>query len=169
MNKLFTLFFIVVLSILSAKEPTLAILQNINSTSLQKFSIANSNFYCEAYGVLSIDKLASNKSINPTCKKSISSFYQRHPQSKYFSQEVLKVLQMYHIEVKGDRCIVFAQGEVTLSEQLLREGLALLEPSFRDDEYEGLFKTAQLNAKVNKKGLWSESIVRDCITEIYKK
>jgi hypothetical protein len=169
MNKLLFIILLGYFSSIDAKEPTLAILQNISSTSVQKFTIANYSFYCDAYAVIAVDKLAKSPSVNSTCKKSLNGFYKRKPQSQYYAQEILKVLQMYHLDFKEGKCLVFAQGEVTLSELLLKEGLAVLEPNFQDDEYKALFRNAQSSAKMNKRGLWSESIIRDCIAEIYKK
>jgi len=169
MNKLLSIILLGYFAFINAKEPTLAILQNVNSASIQKFTIANSSFYCDAYAVIGVDKLAMNSSVDSTCKKSLGGFYKRNPQTKYYSQELLKVLQTYHVEFKEEKCIVFAQGEITLSELLLKEGLAVLEPNFKDDEYKAIFRNAQISAKMNRKGLWGESIMRDCIAEIYKK
>ena len=169
MNKLLFISLIFIATLLSAKEPMLGILKSVPSSYLQKFTIANMNYYCKAYAVLSVDELTQRDNLNATCKKTLSSFFLRQPQTKYFSQELLHVMQTYHLEFKDKECLLFAQGEVTLSELLLREGLAVLVPNFQDEEYKGLFTRAQRNARFERKGIWSEGVARDCIAEIYKK
>lgn len=151
---------------LSAKEPTMAILTNIITNSTQKFNIGNYNFYCEPYGVISLEKLYARSAPESKCRESIVGFYNRHPDLKYFTQEVMKVMQMYHLEFKEKQCIIYARGQKTLSELLLENGLALIKPNFDDEEFRYLFYKAQLNAKISKSGMWSEQIDKDCVSEL---
>jgi len=153
---------------ISAKEPNLVFLQSVISNELQKYSIGKYNFICHPYGVITVDRLYKKSTFNSTCKKSVEQFYKKNPQAKYFSLNKLKVKQMYHVEFIDKQCLVFAQGEKTLSELLLENGLAFREPLFEDKEYIYTFEKAQRNARYQKRGLWSENIIRDCISEIYK-
>ena len=73
---------------------------------------------------------------------------------------------MYHIEFKDKKCVVYAKGQMSLSEILLKEGLAVNEPRFKDEEFKYLFDKAQIRAKTLKKGLWSENLLKDCVSEL---
>ena len=154
--------------LLSAKEPTLAILENVVSNEVQKFKISQYSFYCRPYAIVTLDKLYASSSLNSICKKSIESFYIKNPEAQYFSLNKLRVKQMYHLEFKDQRCLLFAQGERTLSELLLENGLGILKPLFEDKEYSYIFKNSQQKAKSLRRGLWSENIIRECIVELYK-
>lgn len=169
MNKIFFLLFLGFFSFLSAKEPNLAILQSIQSNTKQIFKISNTTFVCKAYGVLEIQTLSQNKKVNSTCKKKIAKFYLQNPLAKYYAQEKLKVMQRYHIEFIENECILFASGQITLSEMLLREGLAVLKPDFKNREYNYVYNKAQENAKLEHRGIWRDDTVVNCIAEIYKK
>jgi len=168
MNKLVYMIFLGFFLLSEAKEPTLGILKKVNSNTKQLFTISNSTFVCESYAVIGIEKLANSKNLETPCRDNINKFYKKNPTAKYYSQSLLYVMQRYHIEFKRDECLLFASGEIVLSEILLREGLAVLKPGFKDEEYKGVFKIAQKNAKIEEKGVWKDSIVRDCIAEIYK-
>lgn len=168
MNKIISFFFIYAIScgFLYAKEPTLAILTDITTNSTQRFNLGNYTFYCTPYGVITLDELYENSKMNSKCKQSIQGFYKRHPDLKYFTMELLKIRQMYHIEFKDKECVVYAKGEVTLSEILLKEGLAVNKPKFKDEEFQYLFEKAQQSAKLSKKGIWGEKVLKDCIAEL---
>ncbi len=168
MNKLFFILIWVLSSSLTAKEPIMAILESVDSPSLQKFTLNNNHLYCDVYGILSLDKVMQRDSVNVVCKKSLLTFYKQNPEAKYFPQKILKVQQMYHVAFRDNKCILFAQGERTLSELLLREGLAVVKPKFKDEEYRTIFLNAQKSAKREQKGIWSGSVARDCLAEIYK-
>ncbi len=162
------LFYLSLASFLVATEPTLATLEKIVSNDRQKFSIKNYNFYCKPYGIVTLDELYSNATLDSTCKKSIESFYIKNPELKYYSSNFLKIKQMYHLEFKDDRCILFMQGQKSLSEFLLENGIALQKPFFKDKEYSFLFKKAQQRARILRRGMWSENILRECVVELYK-
>lgn len=153
---------------LYAKEPTMAILRDITTNAVQKFSIEQYSFYCQPYGVISLDKLYENSKMDSKCKQSIKNFYKKNPNLEYFTMELLKVGQMYHLEFKDKECVIYAKGQRTLSEILLSEGLAVNKPIFKDEEFKFLFERAQTNAKLLEKGIWGEKVLKDCIAELYK-
>lgn len=168
MNKiLFLLSFPIVF--LFSKEPTLGILESIVTNTEQIFIIGQQRYKCTAYGILGVEKLLKSPKLNTACKKEIESFYAKYPQVKEFIHKKLKRSQMYHIEFKKRECLLFASGEITLSELLLKEGLALLDPMFEDKEYLRYFRDAQGVAKFEKRGIWKDAIVRDCAAELYAK
>ncbi len=156
------------LSCLSAKEDTLAILTNVTSNGVQKFNIGNSTFLCDAYGVLTLEKLYENSNIDSKCQDTIKNFYKKYPPLKYYTESVLSVQQMYHIEFKNQECVVYAKGQKILSEILLEEGLAVKNPLFKDQEFGYAFDKAQLNARFHKRGLWQEEILGACVDSLYK-
>ena len=157
------------LPFLQAKEPTLGILKKINSNTKQIFSINNKLHLCTSYGIIGIEKLSQNSNLKTACKKSIVKFYKQNPLVKYYSQNRLHREQMYHLEFKKKECLLFASGEITLSELLLREGFAVLQPFFKDREFHGVYTLAQRNARLERKGLWKSELRRDCIAAIYEK
>jgi hypothetical protein len=146
----------------------MAILNNVISNETQKFSIGNYSFICEPYGILTLEKLYSHSKINSTCQDKIKNFYKKHPNLRYFSDSILHIRQMYHVEFKTTECVVYARGQKTLSEILLEEGLALREELFNDEEFNYLFLKAQKRAKFNKKGVWEEDILSECINLLYE-
>lgn len=154
---------------LEAQEPTVALLKHIESNSNQKFSFKNYTFTCTAYAITPLNEIANRESLSTLCKTALDSFYRADPKAKYFALYALSVEEMYHLEFRDRGCLLFANGEITLSEMLLREGLALLIPNFKDKEYRYLYEKAQAKAKREKKGVWGERLQRDCSGDIYKK
>jgi endonuclease YncB( thermonuclease family) len=170
MNKIQNILLLLLLSAtLMAKEPTIAILTTIISNDTQKYKIANNQFVCKQYAVIGIDELYNLSSFNTKCKSSIKKFYEKRADLKYYSYKKLHVGQSYVLKFKNNRCIVSVQGEKSLSEFLLEEGLAVRKPFIKDKEYESYLFAAQLRAKLSKKGIWKDSITRECIANIYKK
>ncbi len=166
-NILIIKFFII--SVLGASEPRLAILNSVVSNELQLFQIRRNSYACKPYGVITLDKLRLNSAQGSLCKKSVERFYVQNPDAQYFSLNLLKVKQTYHLEFRDDRCVLFAKGEKSLSELLLENGLALLRPNFQDEIYAFLYKKAQNRARVLRRGLWGENIKKECIAELYEK
>ncbi|MCX6076940.1 MAG: hypothetical protein NTW78_08670 [Campylobacterales bacterium] len=163
----FILYFLCVNS-LDAQEPTMAILKSIATNSRQDFNIQNYDFYCEPYGVISLEKMYSNSQNGSKCRESIDGFYKKHPDLKYFTQGILKTEQMYHVEFKDMKCVIYARGQKSLSELLLENGLAVNKRTFNDEEFNFIFKKAEINAKLLKRGMWSEKIDKECATELSK-
>ncbi len=153
---------------LDAKEPLLAKYESTISSGVQIFAFGNHRFKCKAYGILTLEDLYKNSKSASMCKNSILSFYNKNPKSRNMISEILKYDQLYHVEIKSSECIIYASGEVSLSEILLREGLAILKPFFKDKEFNWPFMSAQRKAKMERKGLWSENIFNNCIEGLYK-
>ena len=158
-----------ILTTLDAAEPRLATLNSVTSNELQIFQIRQNTYSCRPYGVVTLNKLHQNSNSDSMCKKSIEQFYIQNPDSQYLALNLLKIKQMYHLEFRENRCILFAKGEKSLSEILLERGVALLRPDFKDEVYGVLYKRAQDKAKFLKRGLWGENITKECIVELYEK
>ncbi|WP_455756406.1 thermonuclease family protein [Sulfurimonas sp.] len=151
-----------------AKEPTIAILTNIISNDIQQFKIGDYQFYCKPYGVFTIDELYKEAKLDSTCKKTISSFYAKRKDLLHYAESKMKIMQSYPLKYKNNRCIINVEGEKSLSEFLLQEGLALKKPKLEDKEYEYYLFKAQYEAKITKKGIWKKNIIRECVSNIYK-
>ena len=168
MNKI--VYFLIILTLFSSfvysSEPTIATLRSVYSNSSQKFNIKQYEFLCKAYGVISIEDLYVESKIDSECKKSINKFYRQNPNKKYFSANILKLRNSYHIEFKNNRCILYAKGLNTLSEMLLVNGLAIKRSMFKDKEFDYSFTQAQISAKVNKVGIYKNEIESKCVTEL---
>jgi len=157
---------ILFITYLNASEPVLAILDNINSNALQEFNIGKYSFYCSAYGIISLENLLQRTKVDSACKKSIDIFYKKNPDLRYFSNEVLHLRQRYHVSLKQNECLVYAKGELSLSELLLKNGLAVLKPQFKEEEFIYRFEKSELEAKLKRIGLWSSGIYKSCISEL---
>ena len=153
---------------MEAKEPTLAILNDTISNEVQEFGIGNYTFECRPYGILTLERLYSTAKPGSICRNDIDMFYKKNPKFKYYANRLLEYKQTYHVEIKDSECILYARGQVTLSELLLVEGLAVKKPMFKDEEFVSYFTLAQRKAKIDKKGLWGEKIFNNCIAELYK-
>jgi hypothetical protein len=153
---------------LSATEPVLATLNTIYSNEIQKFAIGNYTFDCRPYGVLTLENLYNTSEIDSSCRKSIDKFYTKNPILQQYVLRLLKYRQNYHLEIRNTECIIFANGEITLSELLLHKGLAVLKPTFKDEEFDNKYLSTQAKAKREKKGLWGENIYESCVAELYK-
>ena len=146
----------------------IALLISVPSNDTQTLKINQSLFICKPYGIVSIEELYNNTATNETCKRVIEKFYRKNPLLQYYTSERLDKQQLYHIELKENRCILYAQGQKTLSELLLRQGLAFMRPFFEDSEFYHLFIKAQRNAKNENLGIWSDQGIIECMAEVYK-
>jgi len=160
---LFVLIQILFHTFLIAREPTLAILLNVTNNNNQTFNIGNYHFNCKSYGVISLEELQVINKDNKVCQDSIKKLYKKDIYLKYLSMNLLKLKQMYHVEFKNDECVVYSNGQKTLSEKLLEEGAVVLNSKFNDKEFRYSFQKAQTRAKYEKKGLWSENISTKCL------
>jgi len=168
MKKILNFLIILILcsSFVYSSEPTIATLRAVYSNSSQKFNIKQYEFLCKAYGVISVEDLYLESKVNSECKKSIDKFYKQNPNIKYFSANMLKLRNNYHIEFKNNKCILYAKGLNTLSEMLLLNGLAIKKSIFKDKEFDYSFTKAQLSSKVNKIGIYKNKINIKCIREL---
>jgi len=167
MRKLIIIF--IFLTNIYGMEPILAILHSIDSNEIQEFNIGNYNFYCQPYGVVAVESLHRRSSSNSRCQKSINEFYKKKTNLKYFTNNILYLKQRYHISFKDAKCILYAKGDVSLSELLLKQGLAVLKPLFKDEEFIYRFKISQQQARINKNGIWGTNIRKECISELLKR
>lgn len=165
MYKIISVFFLQLFILLScqAQEPALGMLRAVQANDMQKFSFGNTHFICKAYGIISLEELYHDENTNDVCKEKILRFYQKNPHMQYFSATLLDRKQLYHLEFRARRCILYAQGQMTLSELLLKNGLAIVKPMFVDKEFRYPYKKAQKNAKLNKKGIWADETLSECI------
>ena len=163
---LYSHFFLLVS--LSASEFIVATLHNIPSNGMQEFSISHHRFVCRPYGLVTLEELSHNTKLDSVCQKSIAEFYLKHPNLEQYAQQKLKIMQKYKIEFKERECIVYADGQMSYSELLLKHGLAVLKPVFLDREFQYVFKKAQENAKLLKIGIWREEIINNCMEGLYK-
>jgi len=165
MYKIISVFFLQHFILLSciAAEPALGMLRAVQSNAFQKFSFGNTHFGCNAYGIVSLEELYHDANTSDVCKSKIQRFYLKNPHLQYFSATLLDLKQLYHLEFRERKCIMYAQGQMTLSELLLKNGLALVKPVFQDKEFRYLYKKAQKNAQVNEKGIWGDETLSECI------
>jgi len=171
MNKFFLYIIFMMFFEISAfaKEPTLCILRSVHTNEYQRFSKGMYEFVCRPYGVITVDELYIKAKVGSDCKKSIEEFYKESPLLKYFTTNLLKLKQQYHVKFRDKRCIVYANGREVLSEVLIKKGLAVKKPMLKDEEFEHSFSNAQIYAKSLKRGLFKNKITRKCISELYKK
>jgi len=155
-----------ILSGLSANEPLLARLESTMTNETQKLGVGNYTFTCRPYGVLAVEKLYADSPQNSECRKSIERLYKKNPKLQYYTDSILKYKQLYHIEIKDNSCVIYAKGEISLSELLLKNGLAIHKINFRDEEFSTYFLNAQKAASIGKKGLWKEKVFENCIKEL---
>ena len=151
----------------SSQKPTLAKLNNVYSNNMQEFGISQYKFICRAYGVISVDELYLQAKEGSVCKNAIDHFYAQNPLLKYYSASLLKINQYYQVSFKNNRCIIYAKGMNTLSELLLKNGLALKKTNFQDEEFEASFFKAQREAQENNKGMYKNKIKKRCIAETF--
>lgn len=163
-----TLFSLFCAVTLLAKEPTMGILESISSNTKQTFLINNTRYRCDAYGVLDFDKLFNDSAISGVCKEKLKKFHAKNPHAKHFTQSKLYIFAMYHLEFVKERCLLYASGEITLSEMLLKEGFVVLEPAFEDEEYARLYKNAQNVARFEKRGIWEDEGMEECLAHLLK-
>jgi len=159
-NYIFLLFISIVLN---AKEPTMVILKNVYSNDIQQFTYKNYTFTCRPYGIVSLEEIYKNPDISNICKKKVEEFYIKNPMLKHFSAGILKIFQMYHIDVKDKKCIIYAKGMKTLSELLIEKGLAVKYPYLKDEIFKYKFDTAQKGALYHKRGLFKDPVLKNCM------
>jgi len=146
-------------------EITVGILKSIQDNSKQKLLIKNSSQECEPFGIITLEKMVSNAASTQECKKAVSDFYTSHPHDKQFAREHLHIQQSYHYEIIKEGCVLYANGNETYSEMLLRNGLALIDPAFDNSEWNGRFKRSQKGSEQQKNGLHDTLIKKWCIKE----
>jgi len=165
MNKILAMFFIFFLGFVDAKEPFLAILKKVYTNNLQTFRYKEFSFVCKPYGVLTLEELYEQSGSTPACKKAIEDFYIQHPSLKYLAEIKLHEEQLYHILFRKEKCIIYLNGQMSYSELLLKNGVAMENRGFNDKEFRSVFYDAQESARIENKGLWGSDIFGKCASE----
>jgi hypothetical protein len=167
-NFLFPFFLLIPL--LYAKEPTIMLLDHIYYNDLYMFHKAKERYLCQPYGVLSLDILIrQQEKLTTTCKTALQKLLQSQPMLLYFAKKKLLTEQSYRVELLQKGCVIFSKGGKTFSEELLENGIAIIDPTLKDEEYFWYFTNALNNAKNRKKGIWQNTQVKTCILEVTSK
>ncbi len=164
------LFFILLIPQFLWSDPTSTyILKSIPHNGLYSFADprnAQMSFFLTPYGIVTLEDLYYHPQTTQVCKKEIIVFYIDHSDKRYFVQEHMYIEQKYHIEFKKDtRAVIYVQGTTTLSEILLKEGLAYVVPNFYDKEFLYRFKQAQKDARLHQKGIWKDKVLVQCMAQ----
>ena len=164
-NNLKVWLLIIPLFTLDAKEPTMLMLKGNFSNVLQEFQIPpDYSFTCKPYGITTVDELLSSEKTTKECKNILRKFYVKNPELYTLYSRVLHRKSFYHVEYENKSCIVYAKGELTYSEILLKEGLALIQKNLKNEVFEPRFQSAQRSAELRKKGIFKDSDVLRCVT-----
>ena len=107
-----------------------------------------------------IDEVSS---LENTCKKRLIDFKAEHPEYSYFSEQHLKQYQQYHLNIIDGKCILYSQGRKSLAELFLENGLAIRDRKEKNSVFDYKFKRAELRARKEKRGIYSDAILRSCI------
>ncbi|QOP41563.1 hypothetical protein [Sulfurimonas marina] len=160
--------FIIPLFALDAKEPTMMMVKRGINNSLQEFQIAPYySFVCKPYGVVTLDEVLNSKETDKECKNTLQKFYIQNPRLYNLYRRYLKRKSFYHVEYLDKSCLVHAKGELTFSEILLQNGIALIDKGFKDEIYNARFKSAQKSAETWKRGMFSDQKVLSCMKRFY--
>lgn len=160
--------FIIPLFTLDAKEPTMMMVKRGINNSLQEFQIAPYySFVCKPYGVVTIDEVLNSKETDKECKNTLQKFYIQHPRLYNLYRRYLKRKSFYHVEYLEKSCLVHVKGELTFSEILLQNGIALIDKEFKDETYNARFKSAQKSAEIWERGMFSDPKLLSCMKRFY--
>ncbi|MDH4944181.1 hypothetical protein [Sulfurimonas sp. C5] len=156
---------IIPLFTLDAKEPTMLMLKGNLSNALQEFQVLpDYSFQCKPYGITTVDELLNSKKTTKECKNVLKKFYVQNPELYNLHYHVLHRKSFYHLEYENKSCIIYAKGELTYSEILLKEGAALIQKDLKNEVFEPRFQSAQRSAELRKKGIFKDPNVLRCVT-----
>ena len=165
-NTLKIWFLIIPLFTLDAKEPTILMLKNSHGNFLQEFQVApHYSFSCKPYGIKTLEELLNSKTNDQKCQKNLEIFYIKHPKLSNLHHKYLHKKSFYHVEYENRSCLVYAKGQVTFSEILLKEGMALVDRDLKNKILKPKFVDIEQNAKDKKKGFFADSELMNCINE----
>ena len=159
----FFILFLISTVQLSASEPMIAELIKIQSSSQLLFRYKNTQFLCQNYGVIDVDTMYNDTNISKECRKRINDFYIYNPKSKNIAYYNFSIYQLYHVEIKNNKCLVFLKGSKTYSQYLIELGLAKPKPFFADKKYRQRFKNAFYEAKLVKQGYHKNPFLKNCM------
>jgi hypothetical protein len=162
---LFTTFFFV--NFLIAQEPSLALLKTVYNNGFLVLEDNMQKLTCKPYGIYTLEDLFFNPKENKSCQKAIVNFYNENKALEYFALNSLHVNQMYHYEMRNNRCILYVKGEMTYAEVLLKQGLAYVRQNMTDNEFKYSFFKIEKNARYKRTGLWKTTIPFICQASQY--
>jgi len=160
------LLFILLMPIFFLRASEIALLLEIKNNSLLYFSIKNREHLCIPYGIITFDILQYKSKDNALCQKALLEYYDKYPKDKNFAKKHFHTQQYYNIEKKKSSCIIYAKGKKSYSSILLEKGLAIVPTHFKDKIFEYKYRKIENEAKISQKGLWSNPILRNCISQI---
>ena len=158
--------FILLVSIFFLKASEIGLLLEVKNNSLLYFSIKNREYLCVPYGITTFDILQYKSKHNELCQKTLLEYYDRYPKDKNFAKKHFHTQQYYNIKKKKSSCIIYAEGKKSYAALLLEKGLAIVPTHFKDKVFEHKYRRIENQAKISQKGLWNNSILRNCITQI---
>lgn len=144
---------------------SVALLDRIESNEKMRMLYRNIPFSCEPFGIIGLEKMASQAPQPEACKQEIERYWRAHPSHRKHALIHLHPRQSYHFQLIQGGCVLYANGPESYSEMLLREGLAVRDPAFRNPEWDAKLQRAQTAAEKLKKGLYETSIKSLCIKE----
>ncbi len=142
------------------------LLLEIKNNSVFYFSVDNKKNICITYGVVTFEMLSYKSQNNELCKNELLNYFDKYPKDENFAENHFYLQQQYVFEKKDNACIIYVSGKKSYSELLLEEGLAIVPVSFKDEIFEFKYRRIENQAKIDKKGLWNNPILRNCISQV---
>ena len=146
-------------------EITVGLLVGIESNAKQTLLYQNRSVPCEPFGVIPLEKMVLTAPDRGKCTAAINQYYAEHPSERLFARRNLRLQQSYHYETIKEGCVLYGNGPESYSEMLLRNGLALIDPTFDNVEWNGRLKQALAGGERAQKGLHDTQIRASCINE----
>lgn len=144
-------------------------------TGLMKSIVSNEEMYllvnkvvvpCKPFGIVPLESLGKKSGQSTECGRELKLFFQNHPHAYNFAREHVYKEQTYHIEFLKEGCVLYGNGPETYSEMLLREGLAVIEKTFSDPEWNWKLKRAFQGAERMKTGYHDSAAKNLCIEDV---
>ena len=139
-----------------------ALLTSVESNALIRLLEKNVPFSCEPFGVTPLEKMAASAPDPQRCRDAVGQWYASHPSEREFGARHLHVQQTYRFDRLHKGCVLYANGPESYSEMLLLHGLALVDPSFDDKEWNVRLRRAQQGGEAHKNGLHGTNIRDAC-------
>jgi hypothetical protein len=151
---------------LSIHASQTGLLLEVKNNSLLYFSVNNYEHLCIPYGVVTFEMLRNKSKDNALCQKNLNQYFEMHPQDQYLARRHFHLQQYYSFEMRGDRCVIYAQGKKRYAQILLERGLAIVPIGFDDRVLDFGYRRLENEAKREKKGLWSDPVLRNCMKQL---
>lgn len=142
-----------------------ALLTSVVSNAEMKLLYRNATFFCEPFGVVPLEKMAAGAPDPQACRSRIEAWYRSHPRERHFASIHLRIQQVYRFERIKEGCVLYANGPESYSEMLLGRGLAMMDPSFDNKEWNAKLRRAQKRAQTEQSGLYEGDILKYCLKE----